>query len=308
MRVVVTSEFHYRATARGAMVDGKCDYAYWAQLLAVFDEVQVFARLAPGDQTPTMQPVEGPGVSVIAAPDFVGTRGLVPALPGLAVAARRAVARGDAFLLHAPGVMASVLRPALVARGRRYGVEVVGDPQEALVGAGRVLSALRGVAARDLRSIVAGACATRYVTRTQLQRLYPPRAGTPSFAISDAYIPDAVVAGPGAVITDESVLALGFVGALFRPYKGLDVLLEAMAVGLPALATAVGGVPELLDAEELVPVEDAAALAQAIDRLAADPARRRRLAAANRAKVACYAATPAQAEMRRFFRAIRDAG
>ena len=85
MRVVVTSEFHYRATARGVMVDGKCDYAYWAQLLAVFDEVQVFARLAPGDQTPTMQPVEGPGVSVIAAPDFVGTRGLVPALPGLAL-------------------------------------------------------------------------------------------------------------------------------------------------------------------------------------------------------------------------------
>ena len=381
MRVVVTSEFHYRATARGVMVDGKCDYAYWAQLLAVFDEVQVFARLAPGDQTPTMQPVEGPGVSVIAAPDFVGTRGLVPALPGLAVAARRAVARGDAFLLHAPGVMASVLRPALVARGRRYGVEVVGDPQEALVGAGRVLSALRGVGARDLRSMVAGACVTRYVTRAQLQRLYPPRAGTPSFAISDAYIPDAVVAGPGAVITDAPVLALGFVGALFRPYKGLDVLLEAlartarphtlevvgdgvlraglevqaarlglgarvrflgarppgapvyeflrtraafvqpsrteglprslleaMALGLPCVATAVGGVPELLDPDELVASDDPAGLAAAIDRLADDPARRRRLAMANRAKVAGYAATPAQADMRRFFRAIRDAG
>jgi phosphatidylinositol alpha-1,6-mannosyltransferase len=379
MRVVVTSEFHYRATGRGVMVDGKCDYAYWAQLLAVFDEVRVFARLAPGDLTPTMQPVEGPGVSVVAAPDFVGTHGLVQALPGLAAAARRASASGEAFLLHAPGVMATVLRPLLLARGQRYSVEVVGDPLHALVGAGP-LAMLRGVGARDLRSMVAGARATRYVTQAQLQRIYPPRPGAPTFAISDAYIPDAVFDGAGATITDEPVLALGFVGALFRPYKGLDVLLdalartarphtlevvgdgqlragleaqaarlglgarvrflgalppgeavyrflrtraafvqpsrteglprsllEAMAVGLPALATAVGGVPELLDADELVRVEDAGALAQAIDRLAADPARRRRLAAENRQKVARYAATPAQAEMRRFFEAIRDA-
>lgn len=381
MRIVVSSEFHYRATPRGVMIDGKCDYAYWAQLLAVFDEVRVFARLAPGELTPTMKPVEGPGVALVAAPDFVSTHGLAGAVPGLAAAAWRAAASGDAFLLHAPGVMASALRPALVARRRRYGVEVVGDPYQALVGAGRVLTALRGVAGRDLRSMVAGACATRYVTQAQLQQLYPPRAGTPSFAISDAYIPDAVVAGPGAVIADDAVLALGFVGALFRPYKGLDVLLaalartarphtlavagdgqlragleaqaaqlglgdrvrflgalppgapiydflrtrtafvqpsrteglprsllEAMAVGLPCLATAVGGVPELLDPDELVPVEDVAALAAAIDRLADDAPRRRRLAAANRAKVARYAATPAQAEMRRFFEAIRDAG
>lgn len=380
MRLVVSSEFHYRATPRGALIDGKCDYAYWAQFLAVFDEVRVFSRLGPGVDAPGMKPVEGPGVRLVPAPDFVATRGLAAALPGLAAAAWRAAGQGDVFLLHAPGVMASALRPAVVARRKPYGVEVVGDPYEALIGAGRVLSGLRGVAARELRAMVAGACATRYVTQAQLQRRYPPRPGTPSFAISDAYIPDAVVAGPGAVIADEPVLALGFVGALFRPYKGLDVLLdalartarphtlavagdgqlragleaqaarlglgdrvrflgalppgapvydflrtraafiqpsrteglprsllEAMAVGLPALATAVGGVPELLDADELVPVEDAGALAAAIDRLAADPARRRRLAAENRQKVARYAATPAQAEMRRFFEAIRDA-
>jgi phosphatidylinositol alpha-1,6-mannosyltransferase len=380
MRVVVTSEFHYLATPRGVMIAGKCDYAYWAPLLEVFDEVRVFARLGPGTEAAGMTPVEGPGVALCPAPPFVATRGLARAVPGLAAAAWRAAASGDVFLLHAPGAMASALRPALVAHRKPYAVEVVGDPEEALVGAGRALAALRGVMARDLRAAAAGACATRYVTQAQLQRRYPPRPGAPTFAISDAYIPDAVFAGAGATITDDPVLALGFVGALFRPYKGLDVLLdalartarphtlevvgdgqlragleaqaarlglgarvrflgalppgeavyrflrtraafvqpsrteglprsllEAMAVGLPALATAVGGVPELLDADELVRVDDAGALAQAIDRLAADPARRRRLAAENRQKVARYAATPAQAEMRRFFEAIRDA-
>ena len=47
MKVVVTAEYHYVATPDGVLVDGKCDYAYWAQLLEVFDEVGVFSRLAP---------------------------------------------------------------------------------------------------------------------------------------------------------------------------------------------------------------------------------------------------------------------
>ena len=378
MRIVVSSEFHYRATPAGIVVNGKCDYRYWAELLDVFEQVGVFARVAPGLATPTSTPVEGPGVQVIAAPDFVATRGLVGAAPGLAVAAVRAAAAGDVFLLHAPGVMATALRPAVVVARKRYAVEVVGDPRVALVGAGRILTAARGLGAADLRSMVAGACASRFVTRTQLQALYPPRPGTPTFTVSDAYIPEAVVAVPAAVIDDAPVLALGFVGALARPYKGLDVLLdaltrtarphtlvvvgdgalragyqaqaerlgltarvqflgalppggpvydflrgraafvqpsrteglprsliEAMAVGLPCLATPVGGVPDLLDADELVPVEDADALARAIDALGADPARRRRLAAANRARAATYAATPSRATMRRFFEAIR---
>jgi glycosyltransferase involved in cell wall biosynthesis len=44
------------------------------------------------------------------------------------------------------------------------------------------------------------------------------------------------------------------------------VLIEAMASGLPAVATAVGGVPEVLDAEAgtLVPPRDPGALAGAI--------------------------------------------
>ncbi|MGE5243067.1 MAG: glycosyltransferase family 4 protein [Betaproteobacteria bacterium] len=46
-------------------------------------------------------------------------------------------------------------------------------------------------------------------------------------------------------------------------------LLEAMARGLPAVATDVGGVPELLPAECLVPARDAAALARKIRELMA---------------------------------------
>jgi glycosyltransferase involved in cell wall biosynthesis len=62
-------------------------------------------------------------------------------------------------------------------------------------------------------------------------------------------------------------------------------VMEAMAAGLPVVSTGVGGVPELVREGEtglLVPSEDAAALAQAMQALVDDAARRRAMGAAAR--------------------------
>ena len=64
-------------------------------------------------------------------------------------------------------------------------------------------------------------------------------------------------------------------------------VLEAMAAGIAVVATRVGGVPELVvDGETglIVEPEDPAALADALDSLAADPARRRELGRRGRAR------------------------
>ena len=66
-------------------------------------------------------------------------------------------------------------------------------------------------------------------------------------------------------------------------------VIEAMAAGLPVVATAVGGILELVDDGRtgvLVPPDDPAALARAIQRLLDDPARAAALAQAGRAAVA----------------------
>ena len=57
-------------------------------------------------------------------------------------------------------------------------------------------------------------------------------------------------------------------------------LIEAMAAGLPCVATAVGGIPAVLSGDSglVVPPHDPGAVAQALTRLSGDEDLRRRLA------------------------------
>ncbi len=86
-----------------------------------------------------------------------------------------------------------------------------------------------------------------------------------------------------ALLTLSDVFVLPSLGEHFG-----RVLIEAMATARPVVATAAGGVPEIVrDGETglLVPPADAAALARATLDLLADPARAARLGAAGRRRV-----------------------
>jgi glycosyltransferase involved in cell wall biosynthesis len=67
-----------------------------------------------------------------------------------------------------------------------------------------------------------------------------------------------------------------------------NVLIEAMACGVPIVTTAVSGIPEIVDdgvTGLIVPVNDPASTADAIERLARDPALARRISANAAAQV-----------------------
>jgi glycosyltransferase involved in cell wall biosynthesis len=84
-------------------------------------------------------------------------------------------------------------------------------------------------------------------------------------------------------------------------------LLEAMAKGLPAVASAVGGIPELLPSEFLVPAGQPDQLAQSIRRLMSADAEREAAAERNRFVARAFHEREQAAIKRAFCQWVRDA-
>jgi glycosyltransferase involved in cell wall biosynthesis len=159
-----------------------------------------------------------------------------------------------------------LVRPTLAFAGRL-------GPQKAL---GTALEALAALAGVDL--LVAG----EGPDRVQLERRAHELGVDPRIRFLGA-------------VSREGVLRLfraSDAAVLSSAWENLPhTVLEALAVGTPVIATAVGGVPEVVrDGENglLVPRGDPAALAAAVRRFLDDPELRRRLSDAAAASVAGY--------------------
>ncbi|MCC4322479.1 glycosyltransferase family 4 protein [Streptomyces malaysiensis] len=169
---------------------------------------------------------------------------------------------GDGRRQKARAELGVVERPLLVTVGRL----------EAMAGHGPLLDAARRWRALDPRPllVVAGEGPDRAV----LQR----RIDTEGLPVRLLGRRDDV---PG-------LLSAADVAVLSSRWEARSLLAqEALHAGVPLVATAVGGVPELVgDAAELVPYGDPEALADAVSGLLADPVRRVELTAAGRARTA----------------------
>jgi glycosyltransferase involved in cell wall biosynthesis len=134
-------------------------------------------------------------------------------------------------------------------------------------------------------------------------------------------------AGPMRVLAHQLRLTgrLHFLGhllygeAIFRYFDLLDLfvmpsraeglpraLLEAMARGCPAIGSDVGGISELLAAEDLVPVGDAKSLGEKIRQVAGDPARRKRMSERNLERARQFRPEVQEEKRREFLRVVRE--
>jgi glycosyltransferase involved in cell wall biosynthesis len=249
MRLVITSEHRFSIAADGTVWSrvGN-DYSFWRRYHSGFDSVRVVARAKLDPEiNRTYKKVTGSGVEFWPLPFYSGPTEFVLYKQQVARSLSEAVGSKDAVLCRVPSPIATELLRQI--KGRPYGLEVVGDPYEALApGAIRhpLRPLFRHVMRRRLRQQCAHAVGVAYVTRTTLQRHYPSPAHT--VGISDVLGLDFTVS-PKAFTTNyssvtfkeqyftkesrrfqsSSACTVLFVGSLAQMYKGPDIFLRAIA-------------------------------------------------------------------------------
>jgi glycosyltransferase involved in cell wall biosynthesis len=258
MRLVITSE-HRFSLASDASVWTKTtyDFSFWERYLQVFDSVRIVARARyDPDIHYTCKKVTGPGVEFWPVPFYLGPEQFLLQRRAIRKALWSAVGDSDALLCRVSSPLADELLPLFWKTNRPYGLEVVGDPYEAL-GPRTIQHPLRPLfrlrAARCLRAQCARAVAVAYVTREQLQKKYPCPAH--SVGISDVAQLD-FTSTPKAFTTNYSSIScedadfvahsrefrirqrprILFVGSLAQMYKGPDILLHAVKLLVSEIA------------------------------------------------------------------------
>jgi len=83
-------------------------------------------------------------------------------------------------------------------------------------------------------------------------------------------------------------------------------MIEAMARGLPCIGSTIGGIPELLPAEDMAPPGDVAALADIIRAAVSDPERMAQMSARNLARARDYREDELRTRRTHFYRALRE--
>lgn len=233
MDVLVALEHRFSKTADGAVwTQTMFGLSFWCRYLDAFDGVKILARAKEVTSVPDdWERVDGPGITFLPVPHYVGPEQfLLRALPVLRTT-RAAINAVDAVILRVPSRIAAIIHPVLLRTGHPYGVEVVGDPYDVFA-PGNVKHPLRPFFRwwfpRELRYQCYRACAAAYVTKSSLQRRYPPSPETFTTHYSDVELPtEAFVSSPRTQFNSDLPTII-FVGTLQQLYKGPDVLINAL--------------------------------------------------------------------------------
>ena len=343
-------------------------YCVWARYLEEFDAVRLLARVVRmAAPPPGWVPASGPGVSAGALPYYLGPWQFLRKIPALLAAIWREVREPEEVLLLEPCVLGELVW-RMLEHGHPYGVAVRGNPH-GVYAPGAVRHPLRPLFrwwfARQLARECAGACAVTYVTAYDLAERYQASPEAFCNVYSDAGLgAEVFVSEARRPAAGQRHFRIITVGSLAQPYKGIDVLLEAvarcragglavslvvlgdgrcrpelearaaragiaehveflgevgsfeavcaeldrsdlfvlpsrteglpralieaMARGLPCIGTRVGGIPELLCPRDLVPPNDAGALASRIREALSAPGELAEMAERNLHRVQQY--------------------
>ena len=383
MDVTVVLEGRFSQTPDGGVwTNSVFSNRFWDRYLEVFENVHVVARVQQVASPPLgFKRSDGDRVSFVPIPYYVGPLQYLSKRVEVIRATRRASRNSDALVLRVGSQLAAIYL-SQVSRERPFGLEVVGDPFDTFSPAASrhpLRRFFRRKFTEDLRNQCKRAAAVAYVTEGALQSRYPPSKG----AFSTSYSSIDLAESDFREKTDFSdSYRLISVGTLEELYKGIDVLLDAVAVcharklpltleivgdgryrpvlerkarnlgidrfvtfaghvtpgdgvrtrldlaglfvlasrqeglprslieamarGLPCIATQVGGIPELLDHSDLVPPNDVNALATAIFEAVKSEERRRAMSSRNFLSAKRYLSGSLRIRRVSFYERLRD--
>ncbi|NYG06075.1 glycosyltransferase involved in cell wall biosynthesis [Phycicoccus badiiscoriae] len=218
-RILVT-EARYGLSPAGnpAPLEASAEDSSWSPYLEEPDHVLLVARLGP-DATPNTST----GLHLYPLPYWHGVRQLILRLAKVLFSVWRLAGVSGVFVVRMPGTVSYLVTPFLIIRGRRFVVEMVGDPAELLRTAGKPRSA-QG-AALFQRLVIRHAVGVHYVTEHSLQASYPASKNAHVASFSDVNIPESLAIARSPTEDGFKMLA---VGTQEMPYKGHDTIIRAL--------------------------------------------------------------------------------
>lgn len=233
MRVLLTSEARFERTPDGA-IWGSAPHsaAMWRRYLDVFTGALLLARLSEVRQpSPGSVEAVAPGIEFCPLPPYAGLSGLIRHLGPVRAAVNRSIRDCDAVIVRSPSPVAFLTSRAVLAAGRPYAAQLVGDPDQVFtVGAVEhpLRIPLRRLATVGQQQLSRDAAAVLYVTKRVLQAKYPTRGR--AYSASDVSLDDSDFdASPSHRPRRGEPFTVVTVASLDQPYKGTAVLLEAVA-------------------------------------------------------------------------------
>jgi glycosyltransferase involved in cell wall biosynthesis len=211
----------------------------------------------------------------------------------------RGIGRREQFVAIPSGVPTAALRAGAPGPGRARARLGIAGGALVIAGAGRLvrvkgfdllLAALPRVLSEltDAHVVLVGDGPEREALQAQATRL----------GVADRVVFAGAVRSAGEVL--EHLAAADVCAAPSRNEGMGRALVEAMALGLPVVGAAVGGIPDVVGSDEagrLVPAGDAEALAAALIELGLDAPLRRRLGDAARSRAELFSTAVAEARL-----------
>lgn len=199
----------------------------WQRYQSRIDGFRLAARVS---EVPGSAEILLDSLDVYPLPHYIGLRQFLFNIPGLLKRSWALARTSQVVVVRLPGPLGFLTAHMAMLLRRPLFVEVVGDPETVLSNHSSWMVRWLSVPAKHaMRFCVSAADASRFVTSHTLQRVYPPKPGTPTLAMSNVQLVDDDFSC-SYFLPGGGKWRLTAIGSQETNYKGHDLAIEAIAM------------------------------------------------------------------------------